>query len=97
MKTETLDLVTLSPSEKSVKLCDFLTSLIEKNEDITDFVVSTEVLTLIEMSSSYKGFTPSQVGSTGKFKGVKIIHDNYQEVNTLKICYKTNLFNIRVI
>jgi hypothetical protein len=94
MKTETLDLVTLSPSEKSVKVCDFLTTLIEKDGDITDFVVSTEVLTLIEMSSSYKGFTPSQVGSTGKFKGIKIILDNYQEPNTIKMCYKTNLINI---
>ena len=95
MKTETLDLVTLSPSEKSVKLCDFLTSLIEKDKDITDFVVSTEVLTLIEMSSSYyKGFTPPQDGSTGKFKGIKIILDNYQEPNTLKICYKTNVINV---
>jgi hypothetical protein len=94
MKIETLDLVTLSPSEKSVKLCDFLTSLIEKNENITDFVVSPEVLRLIEMSSSYKGFTPSQVGSTGKFKGIKIILDNYQVTNTLKICYKINLFNV---
>ena len=95
MKTETLDLVTLSPSEKSVNLCDFLTSLIEKDKDITDFVVSTEVLTLIEMSSSYyMGFTPPQAGSTGKFKGIKIILDNYQEPNTLKICYKTNLINV---
>lgn len=94
MKTETLDLVTLSPSEKSVKLCDFLTSLIEKNEDITDFVVSTEVLTLIEMSSSYKGFTTSQVGFTGKFKDIKIIHDKYQEPNTLKTCHKIKLFNV---
>lgn len=94
METETLNLVTLSPSEKSVKLCDFLTSLIEKDKDITDFVVSTEVLTLIEMSSSYKGFTPPQAGSTGKFKGIKIILDNYQEPNTLKICYKTNLINV---
>lgn len=91
---ETLDLVTLSPSEKSVKLCDFLTSLIEKDKDITDFVVSLEVLTLIEMSSSYKGFTPPQAGSTGKFKGIKIILDNYQEPNTVKICYKTNLINV---
>ena len=72
MKTETLDLVTLSPSEKSVKLCDFLTSLIEKDKDITDFVVSTEVLTLIEMSSSYMGFTPTPAGRTGKLKVLKL-------------------------
>jgi len=94
MEIKTLDLVTLSPSEKSVKLCDFLTSLIENDNDITDFVVSPETLTLIEMSSSYKGFSPSQLGSTGKFKGVKIILDSYQEPNTIKKCYKTNLVNI---
>ena len=95
MKTEILDLIRLSPSEKSVKLCDFLTSLIEKDKDITDFVVSTEVLTLIEMSSSYhKGFTPPQAGSTGKFKGIKIILDPYQETNTIKKCYKTDVMGV---
>jgi len=94
MKTETLDLVTLSPSEKSVKVCDFLKTLIENDSDITDFIVSPEVLFLIEMSSSYKGFSPSQVGSTGKFKGIKIILDSYQEPNTIKKSYKTDLMGV---
>jgi hypothetical protein len=56
--------------------------------------VSPEVLTLIEMSSSYKGFSPSQVGSTGKFKGIKIILDSYQESNTIKKSYKTDLMGV---
>jgi len=94
MKTETLNLVTLSPSEKSVKVCDFLNTLIENDNDITDFIVPPEVLSLIEMSSSYKGFSPSQVGSTGKFKGIKIILDPYQETNTIKKCYKTDVMGV---
>ena len=62
-----------------------------KSNGISDF---DTIVTDITMETQTSGLWMIRKIHKDEFKGIKIILDNYQEPNTLKICYKTNLINV---